>query len=82
VGAAADLVSPGWNGVIVPPADVGALTQALKTLVSDPDRRAAFGENSRLRAQDWVPARGAERWVDLAERVLARGRMQTVGTKP
>jgi glycosyltransferase involved in cell wall biosynthesis len=70
VGAAADLVSPGWNGSIVHPADAVALARAIRDLASDRERRAAIGENSRARARDWTPARGVDRWVELAERVL------------
>ena len=72
VGASADLVVPGSNGIIVPPADVSALAQALRSLIGDRGRRTSYGENSRARAHDWTLARGVDRWVELAERVLAR----------
>ena len=77
VGAAADLVVPGSNGIIVAPADVSALAAALRSLIGDRERRSNFGENSRIRAHDWVPARGVDRWVELAERVLARRSLAT-----
>ena len=70
VGAAADLVSPSSNGFIVPPGDVSALTEALRNLVSDQERRLAFGANSRSSAENWTPARGVDRWVALAERIV------------
>jgi glycosyltransferase involved in cell wall biosynthesis len=72
VGAAADLVTPGWNGFVVPPADVSALAEAIRNLAANRSRRISFGENSRAVAAEWVPSRGAERWVNLAERVLGR----------
>ena len=71
VGAAADLVSA-QNGSVVPPADVPALSAALRRLFADRALRIAFGEHSRAVAQDHLPSRGADRWVELAERVLAR----------
>lgn len=74
---AADLVTAGWNGFIVPPADAPALANAMRDLLSDRDRRRAFGENSRAAALDWLPSRGVDRWVELAERVLTR---RSVGT--
>jgi glycosyltransferase involved in cell wall biosynthesis len=79
VGAAADLVSPGWNGLIVPPADVSALAVAIRSLVSNRQMRLLWGEHSRSAAYDWVPSRGVDRWVDLAERVLTPGTVDTVG---
>jgi glycosyltransferase involved in cell wall biosynthesis len=72
VGAATDLVNPGHNGFIVPPADAAALAAAIRDLASNCERRTAFGENSRARALDWTSARGVDRWVELAERVLER----------
>ncbi|HEV8000053.1 MAG TPA: glycosyltransferase family 4 protein [Planctomycetaceae bacterium] len=71
VGAAADLVSE-QNGSVVPPADVPALAVALRRLFADRALRIAFGEHSRTVAQDQLPSRGADRWVELAERVLDR----------
>ncbi len=72
VGAAADLVSPNVNGSIVPPGEVAALSTALRRLIADRELRNAFGERSRALAYDHLPSRGVDRWVDLAERILAR----------
>jgi glycosyltransferase involved in cell wall biosynthesis len=72
VGAAVDLVSPGQNGFVVPPADAAALAVAIRDLASSRERRAAYGNCSRERAHDWTPRRGVDRWVELAERVLER----------
>jgi len=72
VGAAADLVSPDQNGYIVPPADTPALAESLRRLIADGNLRNAFGERSRAAAHDHTPSRGVDRWVELAERVLAR----------
>jgi len=72
VGAAADLVAPGSNGFIVPPGDATALSQSIRDLAADRERRISFGEKSRTWAHDWTPVRGVDRWVELAERVLER----------
>jgi len=37
--------------------------------------RLSFGEHSRAAAYDWLPSRGVDRWVDLAERVLSSQRV-------
>jgi len=72
VGAAADVVSPGQNGFVFPPGNVPALAAAIRSLVSDHERRLTFAQNSRAAAQQWTPSKGVDRWVDLAERVLRR----------
>ena len=77
---AADLVSPGWNGFVIPPADIPSLTNALKSLLLNRERRLSFGENSRKAAENWVPSRGVDRWVELAERVLAQRAVQATST--
>lgn len=85
VGAAHDLVTTDWNGDIVPVGDQLALTNAIRKLATDDSRRMQFGANSRDRALEWTPDRGAERWVQLAAAVEAnhshRGRKKTPATK-
>ncbi|HEX5014978.1 MAG TPA: glycosyltransferase [Candidatus Limnocylindrales bacterium] len=44
-----ELVVDGENGVLVEPGDVPALAEALRGLVSDPERRARFGRAGRER---------------------------------
>jgi glycosyltransferase involved in cell wall biosynthesis len=72
VGAAADLVAPDLNGYIIPPDDVSALASAIRSLACDRTRRISFGQHSRTSALEWLPSRGVDRWVELAERVLER----------
>ena len=43
-GAIAELVEPGGTGILVPPADPGALAQAIMELARDPARRARLAE--------------------------------------
>jgi glycogen(starch) synthase len=47
---AAEVVRPGENGLLVPPGDVAALTEALRQLITDPGAAAAMGR----RARDYV----------------------------
>jgi glycosyltransferase involved in cell wall biosynthesis len=51
--AAYDLVEEGANGHIVKVGDIEALTQAIKDLVVNPDKRHAFGKRSAEMIGDW-----------------------------
>ncbi len=63
---------PGETGLEVPLHDVGALAQALVTLVADPGLRMRMGEAGRKRVmQHFTRAMMAERHIALYERVLA-----------
>jgi len=53
VGAWRDLVREGWNGSVVPPGDVDALSAALARLVGDAGARAEMGRRSRERIATW-----------------------------
>jgi glycosyltransferase involved in cell wall biosynthesis len=47
VGAIPDAVQNGRNGLLVPPGDVGALANALKCLIDNPDMRRRLGAAAR-----------------------------------
>jgi glycosyltransferase involved in cell wall biosynthesis len=53
VGAAADLVRDGENGVVFPAGDVGRLAGALRQILSDPEGCRRMGERSRQIIGDW-----------------------------
>lgn len=72
VGAAADMVVPGENGMIVPAGDEDALHRAFAELAADPDKLNRFAARSRAMADDWRPERGVDRWYDLVLSVLRR----------
>ncbi|MBF2000022.1 MAG: glycosyltransferase family 4 protein [Synechococcales cyanobacterium M58_A2018_015] len=69
VGAAADLVTPGVNGTIVPAGDVEALVAALLRYVSDSEAIAAASQASLAKAADWTPEVGAKRWVEVFQKL-------------
>ena len=60
VGAAADLVEDGVNGLISEPGDVPQLTEKLRLLVSRPELRQRMGEESARRIQGWNFESGAQ----------------------
>ena len=58
------VVTPGRDGMLVPPGDADALARALGTLLDDPDRRSALVASGRVTA-------AAHDWPVVAERVRA-----------
>jgi len=46
-GGVPEFISHGTHGLLIPPSDVGALTEALLTLLRDPAKRRAMGEAGR-----------------------------------
>jgi len=63
VGGLQDTVVDGRTGLLVPPGDIGELSRALGSLLSDPDRRRQYGEAARARVEQHYP------WPRIAERV-------------
>jgi glycosyltransferase involved in cell wall biosynthesis len=61
----ADIITPGRDGLLVPPEDTGALAAALDALMSDPARRRAYGAAARETARAYEPAAIAGRWDAL-----------------
>lgn len=49
-GEAVDILKDSQAGIAVPPGDVDGLTEALRSLASDPEKRRALGENGRQAA--------------------------------
>ncbi len=47
VGGIVDLVTHGKNGLLVPPADAGALAEAIESLLSNPDGSKGMGKEGR-----------------------------------
>jgi len=63
VGAAHDLVTPGENGFHFPAGDATALGQTMRRFAETPTLCEIMAAFSRRRAADWLPERGADRWV-------------------
>jgi glycosyltransferase involved in cell wall biosynthesis len=60
-----EIITPGTDGLLVPPEDVPGLTDAIETLVTDADRRRAFGGAALGAARAYEPAAIGERWEAL-----------------
>ena len=57
-----DIVSPGEDGLLVPPEDVPALTAALLELIEDPARRGRMAAAARATARAYEPAAIVPHW--------------------
>jgi glycosyltransferase involved in cell wall biosynthesis len=65
-----ELVQHGANGLLVPPADVDALAQALRTVVADPNLRERMGRKSRALVSNYDWSCIADRYLELSEQML------------
>ncbi|MFC6887113.1 MULTISPECIES: glycosyltransferase family 4 protein [Actinomadura] len=61
----AELITPGRDGLLVPPGDVGALTAALRELIEDPGLRDRLGEEARRSARAYDLDRVGPAWSDV-----------------
>lgn len=79
VGAAVDLVEPGVNGAIVPAGDVDALYGALVDYATHPAAIAAASQASWAKATHWMPAAGAQRWIEVFQKLTDPARQSRRG---
>jgi glycosyltransferase involved in cell wall biosynthesis len=70
VGAGADLVWPGDNGLIVRCGDIDALAAALNELLRDQDRLRRMGKQATERMAAWSPRENIEGQIRAIEQAL------------
>jgi glycosyltransferase involved in cell wall biosynthesis len=69
-GALSEIIEDGVTGLLVPPADPGALSEALRLLLSDPDLCCQMGQAGRERVlKNFTWRRTAERMAQAYEEV-------------
>jgi glycosyltransferase involved in cell wall biosynthesis len=67
-----DIIRHGRNGLLVPNRDVGALSEALETVVADDRLRRTMGAQALVDAEQYLPESIVARWSRLFEEVRAR----------
>jgi glycosyltransferase involved in cell wall biosynthesis len=70
VGGIPDLVKHGENGLLIPPADVGALEQAISDLLSDNAKRKRMGETGKRMCRPYSVEAMVEKIDDLYSRLV------------
>ena len=71
VGAGHDLVVEEINGLKFPAGDATALAERMQRFLNTPGIIESWGAVSRERALDYLPERGAARWVEALQEVAA-----------
>jgi colanic acid/amylovoran biosynthesis glycosyltransferase len=66
IGGTGDMISDGIDGLLVPQTDEAAIAAALRTLLTDPARRASIGQAARARALRQFDARVTARAFQAA----------------
>ena len=72
VGGIPDLVKHGENGLLVPPADAGALEQAISDLLSDKAKRKRMGEAGKKMCRPYSAEAMVEQIDDLYKNLLKK----------
>lgn len=68
----ADVLTPGVDGLLVPPRDIGALAAAMLRLIEDRKLRQRMGDAAAVAAQDYTPEAVMPLWEKLFAELLDR----------
>ncbi len=73
VGGIPDVVADGETGLLVPPGDAAALSEALERVLSDRALAERLGVEARIRVEPWLatPEEYARRVRDLVDKVVS-----------
>jgi glycosyltransferase involved in cell wall biosynthesis len=72
-GGPEEVIVHGETGLLVPPADVEALAEALRNLAGDPKLRRDLGERGRIAADDYRTDRAAAQMRAVYQQLLSGG---------
>ncbi|GAB3669551.1 hypothetical protein GCM10027589_37240 [Actinocorallia lasiicapitis] len=62
-----EIIAPGEDGLLVPNGDIEAMTDALRTVITDREKRVQMGDAARRNARRFGPSSQVEAW----ERILS-----------
>lgn len=65
IGALAELVTHGRDGLLFAPGDTAAWNAGLRAVLADPDRRGELGAAARVAARRWAPEAVAQRMAGV-----------------
>lgn len=69
VGAGHDLVAEEVNGLKFETDDANSLAEKMERFVTEPALSARMGEESRRIAADFLPEKGAEKWIEIFQSI-------------
>jgi glycosyltransferase involved in cell wall biosynthesis len=69
VGAGQELVEPEVNGLRFRSGDAVSLLEQMRRFVEEPALIEKWGKASRVKAERWTPAVGAQKWIDVLQAV-------------
>jgi glycosyltransferase involved in cell wall biosynthesis len=78
IAGVAELVDDGRSGLLVPPGDTGALAAAIDELLTDPDKRAAFGRAGREKVATEFNIAEESAWLRTVMTSALEGRVEAV----
>ena len=67
----AEIITPGRDGILVPPEDEAGLAEGIGALIRDPERRKAYGAAARATARRYEPHVVAAEWERLLDALRA-----------
>ena len=70
-----DVVESDYNGLLIPPADAGALETAISRMVSSVELRQRLGQTARQTMERHTWEKSARKLEELFFRVLSEGRI-------
>ena len=71
-GGMTEIVSNGYNGIVIPSRSAKAIAQALLTLISDEKLRFTLGENASKTVATYTPDYEAEETIKIYQQILSK----------
>ncbi len=76
-GGPAEIITPGVDGLLSPPGDVGTLATSLRRLADDPGLRERLQVAGRRRSRDFAPEQVAREIMDVYQEMVSTERRKS-----